>query len=542
MRNLLLIFALFVMLICCTTEADRNRMRVGLDSINVLNRTEQPFTVQDVEPYVDFFDRHGNSNDQMLAHYLLGRAYHEHGEAPMALQCYQDAAERADTTAADCDYRQLSRVYGQMADLFHNQRSPRLELNSEHQAVNFAWKAKDTLAAITFYGYLSVAYHMLNKMDSVLYVIKETERLCQQIGCPGLASAFLPMAIDIYLQRNDNSEAKLAMDKYERYSGFFDSSGNIQPSKVVYFKYKGIYYENTGKLDSAEYYYREMLANQPDLNRKEAGYKGLLSLFHRWNSPDSIAKYSLLYCQTNDSASFAHSADEIVRAQALYNYEEQQRIAHRKEREASYYKNLMIISSVILLLIAVVLYSYFKKMQQRKRAELIAANTEYASLLHQYEQLQHDMKLSQHDMSKYRQEKEQETQVLLQKLALFQDVPQIMDHWNIEKAMLDSLIVSELHSLARQAKQPSSKQWKELREFVEQELPTFFNKIDNKEVCLSPQEVLTSILIRLQFSQGELSALFGVSKQRVNNIKRSINHKLFSEEGAATLNQNITSM
>jgi len=152
------------------------------------------------------------------------------------------------------------------------------------------------------------------------------------------------------------------------------------------------------------------------------------------------------------------------------------------------------------------------------------------------------MKLSQHDMSKYRQEKEQETQVLLQKLALFQDVPQIMDHWNIEKAMLDSLIVSELHSLARQAKQPSSKQWKELREFVEQELPTFFNKIDNKEVCLSPQEVLTSILIRLQFSQGELSALFGVSKQRVNNIKRSINHKLFSEEGAATLNQNITSM
>jgi hypothetical protein len=51
-----------------------------------------------------------------------------------------------------------------------------------------------------------------------------------------------------------------------------------------------------------------------------------------------------------------------------------------------------------------------------------------------------------------------------------------------------------------------------------------------------------SILIRLQFSQGELSALFGVSKQRINNIKRSINRKLFKNYSAATLNDNILSL
>jgi len=33
----------------------------------------------------------------------------------MALQYYQQAAECADTTAADCDYAQLSRVYAQMS-------------------------------------------------------------------------------------------------------------------------------------------------------------------------------------------------------------------------------------------------------------------------------------------------------------------------------------------------------------------------------------------------------------------------------------------
>ena len=104
------VFGLLLVLMGCTMEGERARMRAGLDSINVRNRTDQPFTVADVEPYVQFFDNHGTPNDQMLAHYLLGRAYHEHGEAPMALQCYQEATERADTTATDCDYKQRTGI------------------------------------------------------------------------------------------------------------------------------------------------------------------------------------------------------------------------------------------------------------------------------------------------------------------------------------------------------------------------------------------------------------------------------------------------
>ena len=38
MKHLLTIFVLLLALTCCTTEADRNRMRAGLDSINERNR------------------------------------------------------------------------------------------------------------------------------------------------------------------------------------------------------------------------------------------------------------------------------------------------------------------------------------------------------------------------------------------------------------------------------------------------------------------------------------------------------------------------
>ena len=60
MKHLLTIFVLLLALTCCTTEADRNRMRAGLDSINVRNCNGQPFTVSDVQPNVEFFEVHGH--------------------------------------------------------------------------------------------------------------------------------------------------------------------------------------------------------------------------------------------------------------------------------------------------------------------------------------------------------------------------------------------------------------------------------------------------------------------------------------------------
>ena len=50
MRHLLTVIAILLVFACCTTEADRNRMRAELDSINQRNRNDQPFTAADVQP------------------------------------------------------------------------------------------------------------------------------------------------------------------------------------------------------------------------------------------------------------------------------------------------------------------------------------------------------------------------------------------------------------------------------------------------------------------------------------------------------------
>ena len=166
-------------------------MRAGLDSINIRNRNDQPFTVQDVDPYVRFFDDHGTPNDQLLAHYLLGRAYYEAGEAPMALQCYHDALDRADTTVQDCDYAQLARVYGQMALVFYQQGLFRHQLELEKQSVKYAWLANDTLAALMNYEQESFAYSSLGMTDSAIFVIEDVASKYRQYGYPTYAAISL---------------------------------------------------------------------------------------------------------------------------------------------------------------------------------------------------------------------------------------------------------------------------------------------------------------------------------------------------------------
>lgn len=82
----------------------------------------------------------------------------------------QYAADCADTTAADCDYAQLARVYGQMADIFYYQGlySPQLEL--QKLSVHYAWMGEDTLLAIKYYEQEGFAYMKLGDATSAMAI------------------------------------------------------------------------------------------------------------------------------------------------------------------------------------------------------------------------------------------------------------------------------------------------------------------------------------------------------------------------------------
>ena len=533
--------AYIIPLLLCACQG--NSIRQELHRVDSLNQCDVPLdTITTMDEVVEYLDWWGTPNERMAAHYLQGRVFHDQNNAPMALRCYRDAVGYADTTADNCDYRRLSRIYGQIADLFHQQRAPRLEIEAEQKAIQNAWIAKDTLAAVIFYGSLCDPYHMLNDMDSVILVIENLNDICKRIGMEHVAATYNLTLADVHLRKKDYEKAKKALNEYELHSGFFDEKGNIERGREIYYKFKGLYYDATGQKDSAEYCYRKILHSNNGNDNATAAYHGLLSIYNHIANSDSIAKYANLYCQYNDSASFQHSADELTRVHALYNYEEHERIAAKKTIEAERYKQAAIILIVILSITGYTTYRYFRRQKQKQRNELRIANTAYSDLLSQYHQVNTDLENSRLSLENYHKEKEHELDILKERLAEYQVEATVVERWTSEQTMLHSTIVNQLHQLASQVVVPTNAQWQEFCKFAEEYLTDFYQHINRRDLELTDQEILVCILTRLQFIPTEQAALLDVSKQRITNLRSSINQKLFDEKSSKTLEKNILNL
>lgn len=139
-----------------------SRMRLGLLRTKAQNSAGVMFTSDSVmRNIVEYYESEGDADDRMLAYYLMGSVYRDLGDSPLALQYFNKAAEQADTTSADCDYRLLCRIHGQAANLFLKQEIPYYALKEFAVAERYAMTAGDTLSALVFHEQRANAYYLL---------------------------------------------------------------------------------------------------------------------------------------------------------------------------------------------------------------------------------------------------------------------------------------------------------------------------------------------------------------------------------------------
>jgi len=208
-KNLVLLFALLMTLACCTTETSRE-MDALLDRADSMNRAYVPMTDGIDSQLLEatrYYDRHGDANQQLRAHYLLGCAYRDMGEAPAALQSYQDAIDRADTLSSDCDYRRLMSVYGQMAELFHAQNLPHDELAQMEMYGYYALLIGDTLLYIRNFELYAKPYFLMGDTMGMLNVLKQAHDLYTIHGFTQEAARVLSPVIDYYIAKDRLDEA-----------------------------------------------------------------------------------------------------------------------------------------------------------------------------------------------------------------------------------------------------------------------------------------------------------------------------------------------
>ncbi len=530
MKQLLSIFVLLVALCCCTTEADRNRMRSGLDSINERNRNDQPFTVKDVEPYVQFFDDHGTPNDRLLAHYLLGRAYYEAGEAPMALECYQKALDCADTTAKGFDFCTLSSAYSQMATLYRSQLLLINEIEARKKASHYAFRANQLQWALYDKAMSVGAYILLNKKDSAEIILKSVLQQYRKNGYTQQALRYSKPLMYLYTQDSQRLvEAKALMDQFEAESDLFDEHHELPSSQRQYYDYKGRYFEGIHQLDSAEYYYRKIYRSGMSYVDQDPMYRGLLSVFSKRHQADSISKYAQLYCTANDSSIALKDRDQIARMTALYNYNRLQKEAQVEREKATQRTIIIWICLAVIVLICVITYIIIRELSH-KRYE---AEQKYIHSLELIEQARHDidkLRNSEETNKELISEKEHtiHDQEIILKSLLHKDVN---SHSLADKKLKGTDIYMRFERLSTLGQIPTEEEWNLLQSQISTYYPGFHDFMQEHDFHLSDKERKICLLLRIGFKPTNIANMIGVTFSYITELRTKMLQKLFGLSG-----------
>jgi DNA repair exonuclease SbcCD ATPase subunit len=427
----------------------------------------------------------------------------------------------------------------------------------------------------------------MSKRDSAELLLRETMRQYRAHGYEQEALQFSTSLMYLYADQPDRqTELKQLIEEFDSGSALFNEHHELPPSKRQFYYYKGKYYEGINRLDSAEYFYRKISGHNMPYVAMNPMYKGLLSVFAKRHIADSVAKYSKLYCETNDSSIAIKDQEITAQMAASYNYNNIQKEALANKSKA-YRLLVMLVLSASLLVVLILAGAYGYNLYKKKRQEQIRAHAEelqqlkveFADATESYEENLHELRLLeesrkkvidiiQSELNGLSKEKEtyktkyaeaqrtiarineeyklnsttlrEENQELHRKIDELKSKEGISEHLAASVEFAKTEAVQQAKALAHDPLATmTSEQWHALVQAFGQHFPQLYSDLVCRDVTPSAMRVCVLTVIGLRTN--EQSNLMGIQKQVVTNYKTALNNLLFGEKTSRTLNKNLAS-
>ena len=174
-----------------------------------------------------------------------------------------------------------------------------------------------------------------------------------------------------------------------------------------------------------------------------------------------------------------------------------------------------------------------QKLNEQKQYEL------YAQTIANYDKLREKMNKQQLHSDKQMEELRDEAERLKSIIENIKGNVTKKDQWSNESIVIYSEAARNLHAYAQKGIAPESL-WKEIIKLTKLYMPHFIERLDDYNLKVSERKII--LLIRLKFNQSETRNLMNISSQRLSNMRNKLNNKLFSCEGAKSLNNNVMSL
>jgi len=534
-RQLVLLIPLLLLTACHSGQ--RREMLALLDEADSLNRTYAQLPADSLlRRAADFFDRHGSRNEQVRAHYLLGCAYRDQGQAPEALQAYQDAIDRADTIHGDL--HRLMAVYGQIIDLYDSQNLPDEELEVSKIYQRYALILGDTMSYIRNIELSAKAYILKGDTVKMLDVLNTARGLYLKHGHEKEAVALFGPIINNNIKKGEYSTAKRLLEVYESQSGLFDSEGNICAGREVFYYIRGSYYLGIQEFSLAEADFSKLLEYGLEVD----GYRGRLALYDKLNKSDSVYKYARLLEDATEARSNKMRTETVKRISALYQYQSFQRKAEQSARKVRKAQQTTLVVIALGTLFCIACLVYYRRYREHKKMEIKQLFDSYSKANEDYLRLIEEVETLRTDYRQLEDQKKSEVEDLRHSLDKYERRWQSVSRRDKEVAMLNSGIVRQFHEKASgnvKASKVSDYEWQKLLFQFQNSMAAASIIMEDGRKRLSVPEMRAFVLLILGFKNSELLALLSCSPQRITNIKSIINEKLYNDPLSSTLLDNI---
>ena len=533
---------LCVGIVACT---DREAMQERLAYVSACNRADTVFSarwVPTVDSLVEFFDRHGSPNDRMMAHYLQGRVHHDLGEAPRAIDCYQEAVDCADTTSRDCDYSTLCRVHAQLGDLFYWQQQYQRQQEELRKSYQYALLGGDTVLALYNCIMRGTVYSDLHQNDSAIVVLEDAMLQCKQAGYDNYAAICSGGLIEPLLGKGKVQEARQYINLFESESGVFDEQGNIEPGRESFYYVKSLYFQYVHQYDSAEYYLRKLQQDTVSLNNMICAANGLSLLYEKRGVADSLAKYARLSSSLQDSMVAQIEHDNILRFDKMYQYERLQAKVNRKTQEAMRAEFTAWGVFGLLVLLSLLFVYFYREWQHKKKQ----AWEQYIKDQEEMERLQETIDSLEIEKSSFESTLDENRCLIADVQVMQTEMEQLKERIDCyeqkhapkkrilqEKRLNETQVVKKLKEVVLHHKlTTTTSDWTELQHAFDQFVPNFYLAFHNGSNPIEDTEYVICMLIWLNFSPSDISDLIAMSKAYVSVTRKRLLKDIFNIEGS----------
>ena len=216
--------------------------------------------------------------------------------------------------------------------------------------------------------------------------------------------------------------------------------------------------------------------------------------------------------------------------QAMYNYSDKEHETKQKTIIINRYEYLSVIFIFIIVIVIVLAFliylkrkkdfEHIKYLNQANNLNLILLKKKEAELQNLENDISADKKLIA--------AKTAEIKELQEKLYSLHGL-----YFNTDNQLFDSPIIERLHTLASHGGNATTAEKLSLIKLINSTLPKFVEYLKINDNKLNENEIIICYLVKMQFMPSEIICLLDISSQRLTNIRKRLNNKIFGTEGGA---------